>query len=263
MQFSQVKRRDFIALLGGAAAWPLVARAQRPAMPVVGFLGYGRLGPIANVLATFRGQLAEAGFAEGRNVTIDYRFAEGQYDRLPELAADLVRRNVAVIVTGAVTASALAAKAATSTIPIVFGVADDPVKLGLVASLPHPGGNATGVNFLVAEMGAKTLGLLLELVPAAHRVGLLINPLGSISETMTNTVRTAASTLGLQIDVVHARDGREIEFAFAGLVRNKDDAVLVVSDALFFTDVSSSSRWRRAMRFLPCMCNENMRTPGG
>jgi putative ABC transport system substrate-binding protein len=231
-----MRRRAFIKLLGGAAAaWPLAARAQQAAKPVVGVLYLGWPAALTHLIVAFRAGLNETGFVEGQNVTIEYRFAEGQYDRLPKLAADFVRRNVAVIVTGAVTASALAAKAATSTILIVFGVADDPVKLGLVASLPHPGGNATGVNFFVAEMGAKTLGLLRELVPAAHRVGLLINPLGSISETMTNTVRAAASTLGLQIDVVHARDSREIEFAFAGLVRNKADAVLVAADALFFS----------------------------
>ena len=231
---SNMKRRDFITLLGGAAAWPLAARAQQPRMPVIGYLGYGTLGPSAYLLAVLRQGLAAAGYIEGQNVMIDYRFAEGRSDRLPELAADLVGRQVAVIVCSASTPTALAAKAATATIPIVFAVGDDPVKLGLVASLARPGGNATGVNFFITELGAKQLGLLRELVPAANRVGLLVNPSNPANESIPKDVTEAASTVGAQIDVVHARDSSEIEAAFAALVRNKVEALLVGADGLFF-----------------------------
>ena len=230
-----MKRREFITLLGGAAAaWPVAARAQQRVLPVIGYLGSGSLGSTAYLLAVLRQSLAEAGYVEGQNVTIESRWAEGRYDRLPELAADLVRREVAVIVLGATTPAALAAKAATATIPIVFGVGDDPVKLGLVDSLARPGGNATGVNFFIVELGAKQLGLLRELVPAANRVGPLVNPSNPTNESITKDVMAAASAIGAQIDVVHARDSGEIEAAFAALVRNKVGALLVGADGLFF-----------------------------
>jgi len=230
---AKMKRRDFIALLGGAAAaWPLAARAQQ-AMPVVGYLHAGSPGPNAPYVAVFRQSLGEAGYVGGRNVAIEYRWAEGQYDQLPAMAAELVRRQVAVILAIPIPA-ALAAKAATATIPILFSVAGDPVKLGLVAGLARPGGNATGVNFFQAELGAKQLGLLRELVPTATRIGLLVNPTNANVEGVTKDV-TAASTSGLQIDVVRASDTREIESAFATLVRNKADALVVAPDPFFYS----------------------------
>jgi putative tryptophan/tyrosine transport system substrate-binding protein len=241
---AKLKRREFITLLGGvAAAWPLGARAQQQsAMPVIGYLNSGALGPNKDTLAVFRQGLAEAGYMEGRNVAIEYRFAEGQYDRLPALAAELVRRQVAAIVAVPIPA-AVAAKAATATIPIVFSVAADPVKLGLVGSLARPGGNATGVSFFQAELGAKQLGLLRELLPAAARIGLLVNPANANVEGMTKDVTAAAAALGVQIDVVQARDSREIEAAFAMLVRNKVDALLVGADSFFFNRRLQLATW--------------------
>ena len=228
-----MNRREFITLVGGAAAWPLVARAQQSAMPVIGYLYAGSSAPVASLIAVFRDGLAENGYIEGRNVMIEYRYADGRYDRLPDLAADLVRRHVAVIVTPPSTAAALAAKGATRTIPIVFAVTDDPAKLGLVASLSRPGGNATGVNFLVAELVAKRLALLRELVPAAVRVVVLVNPDNANTDSVTKDLKQAAPALDMRIDVIHARDSREIEAAFAALVRTKADALLVGPDSVF------------------------------
>jgi putative tryptophan/tyrosine transport system substrate-binding protein len=228
-----MKRREFITLLGSAAAWPLAARAQQPAMPVIGWLGSGSPGPSAPAVTVFRQGLAEAGYVEGRNVAIEYRWAEGQYDRLPALAAELVRRRVAVIVATPIPA-ALAAKAATATIPIVFSAAADPVNLGLVGSLAQPGGNATGVNFFQAELSAKQLGLLRELRPNAARIGVLVNPANANVEGLTKDVTAAAAALGVEIKIVHARDSREIEEAFATLVHNKASALLVGADSFFF-----------------------------
>jgi putative ABC transport system substrate-binding protein len=229
-----MRRRDFITLLGGAAAWPLMVRAQQPAMPVIGFLNSTSFEPNADRVRAFHRGLGEAGYLEGRNVAIEYRWANNELDRLPELAADLVRRRVAIIV--AVPASSvLPAKAATSTTPIVFGVGEDPVSLGLVTSLARPGGNLTGVNFFVGELGSKQLGLLHELIPAAARVGLVVDPRASGTERATKDVTAAASVMGLQIDVFHARDSREIESVFATLVRNKLDALLVGPSAFFAT----------------------------
>ena len=196
-----MKRREFMTLLGGAAAvWPLAARAQQAPISVVGYLGSGSPGSGAHMLAVLRQSLAEAGYVEGRNVTIESRWAEGQYDRLPAMAAELVRRQVAVIVATGGSAGAVTAKAATATIPIVFSVTDDPVKLGLVASLARPGGNATGANFLLSELGAKQLGLLRELVPTATRLGLLVNPNNANAEALTREVAAAASATRMQIE---------------------------------------------------------------
>jgi putative tryptophan/tyrosine transport system substrate-binding protein len=224
-----IQRREFISLLGGAAAWPLTARAQ--SMPVIGFLYAGS--PGLAPMAAFRRGLAEAGYVEGQSVTIEYRYAAGQYDRLPELAADLVRRQVSVIVASPNTNSARAAKAATATIPIVFGVADDPAKLGLVASLNRPGGNATGVNYFIGELVAKRIELLRGLVPAAARFGALINPNATSAESSTREAIAAAATIGVHVDLVHARDAHEIEAAFTTFVHNRTDALQVLPDTFF------------------------------
>src|SRR5262245_4198789 len=199
-----MRRREFITLLGSATAWPLAARAQQPAMPVVGLLNPQSPGSIPRFLDAFRRGLAESGYIEGRNVMIEYRWAEGQYDRLPELAADLVRRKVSVLAAPS-NFSALAAKAATSSIPIAFGVGDDPVKMGLVESLAHPGGNAIGISFLTVDVVAKRLGLLRELVPAAVRIAVLVNPTnaGTSSSTL-GTLEPAARALGMQVKIYNA-----------------------------------------------------------
>ena len=229
-----MRRREFITLLGSAAvAWPVAATAQQAAMPVIGWLGSGSPGPSASAVIVFRQGLAEAGYVEGRNVAIEYRWAEGQYDRLPALAAELVRRQVAVIVATPIPA-ALAAKAATATIPIVFSAAADPVNLGLVGSLARPGGNATGVGFFQAELSAKQLDLLRELRPNAARIGVLVTPANANVEGLTKDVTAAAAALRIEIEIVHARDSREIGEAFAKLVHNKAGALLVGADSFFF-----------------------------
>ena len=229
-----IGRREFITLLGGAAAaWPLAARAQQPAMPVVGFVSGRSAEAAARHAAAFRKGLNETGYVEGQNVMVEYHWLEGQYDRLPSLMADLVRRRVAVIATLA-TPAALAAKAATTTIPIVFGVSEDPVKLGLVASLARPGGNATGINFFAAEVVAKRLGLLHDLVPKAVRIAVLVNPANApIAEATLRDIPEAARALGLQIQVLNASTSREIEAAFATLVRDRADALFVAPDGFF------------------------------
>jgi putative ABC transport system substrate-binding protein len=229
-----VKRRQFIAGLGGAVAWPLVARAQQTALPVVGFVDSGLSDVAADRMRTFRKGLSETGYVEGRNVTVEYHWLEGQFDRLPALMADLVRRRVAVIATPGATPAALAAKAATATIPIVFGVGEDPVKLGLVASLPRPGGNATGVNYFNQEVTAKRLGLLHELVPKAVRVAVLINPANAtVAQTTLRDVQEAAHVIGLQIHVINAITIAEIDAAFATLARERADALFAAGDAFF------------------------------
>jgi putative tryptophan/tyrosine transport system substrate-binding protein len=228
-----VRRRQFITLVGGAAAaWPLAARAQRPAMPVVGLLDSGASASNREYLTPFRQGLGEAGYVEGQNMAIEYRWAEGRYDRLPELAADLVRRQVSVIAVPNSTPASLAAKAATTAIPIVFSVGDDPVKLGLVASLARPGGNATGVNFFIAELAAKRLGLLHELVPRAARVAVLVNPTDPVrTESNVGDIEAAARALGLQTHVLNASTIGDIDAAFGTLVRERMDALFVVPDS--------------------------------
>jgi putative ABC transport system substrate-binding protein len=229
-----MRRREFITLLGGAvAAWPLAARAQQTAMPVIGFLGSETPNQFAGRLGAFSKGLNEAGFADGRNVAIEYRWAEGRYDRLPALAADLVRRQVTVIV-ATTTPSTLAAKAATTTIPIVFLTGSDPVEVGLVASLDRPGGNMTGVANLTVETAAKQLELLHELVPSATVIALLINPNNPIlGETLSKNLRAAGRAIGRQIRVVSAGTERDIDAAFASLVQQGVGAVVVGNDSFF------------------------------
>ena len=229
-----MRRRQFITLLGGAAgSWPLAARAQQPTMPVTGFLHPTSLDAYADRLRPFREGLKDAGFIEGENVGIEYRWAENQTDRLPALAAELARRQVAVIAAPGPPA-ALAAKAATTTIPIVFLMNEDPVRLGLVASLARPGGNLTGINIFSAELAAKRLDLLRELVPGAARVGVLVNPVNATTtESTLRDVEPAARAIGLQIQVLNASTSREIDAAFATFVRERPDAVFVGADSFF------------------------------
>jgi putative ABC transport system substrate-binding protein len=229
-----MRRRDFMGLLGGAAAtWPLAARAQQPTMPIVGFVTGRSPEESARLGAAFRKGLNEAGYVEGQNVMVEYQWLEGQYDRLPSLIADLVGRRVAVIA-ALVNAAALAAKTATTTTPVVFLVTEDPVSLGLVASLARPGGNMTGVNILFAELVAKRLGLLHDLVPKAVRVAVLINPANASSaETTLQEIREAARAFGLQIAVLNASTSREIEAAFAAMMRDRIDALFVGPDGFF------------------------------
>jgi putative tryptophan/tyrosine transport system substrate-binding protein len=229
-----IGRRQFISAFGGAAvAWPLVARAQQATMPVVGFIRWGSADTNARFVAAFRKGLSEAGYTEGQNVTVEYHWLEGQYDRLPAVIADLVRRQVAVIATPG-NDIALAAKAATATIPIVFGVGDDPVQLGLVASLARPGGNATGINFFNNEVVAKRLRLLHDLVPKAARLAVLVNPANATpAESALREVQKAAPILGLQIQILNASTIGEIDAAFDTLAHERPDALFVGGDAFF------------------------------
>jgi putative tryptophan/tyrosine transport system substrate-binding protein len=232
-----VKRRDFIALAIATAAWPLATRAQQPAMPVMGYLdSRSRDTDTSPFLAAFHRGLNETGYVEGHNVIIEYRWAEGQNDRLPALAAELVRRRVAVIVTPASTAATLAAKAATAAIPIVFAIGTDPVKIGLVASLNRPGGNATGISNFGAQLGAKRLGLLHELLPGAARFGVLVNPDNPVfTESFVTELLPAASAIGREIEVITASTNRGIDAAFPTFVKKRADALLISPDPLFTT----------------------------
>jgi ABC-type uncharacterized transport system substrate-binding protein len=236
MSLDQLKRRDFIRLVGGTAfGWPLAAHAQQPAMPVIGFLNSSSPSGYAPMVAAFRQGVNEAGYIEGRNVTIEYRWAEGHHDRLPALAADLVHRKVTVIAATTTTA-ALAAKAATATIPIVFEMAGDPVKLGLVASLNRPGGNLTGVTQLNVEVTPKRLELLYEVVPRANSFALLINPSNAtLAEPTVRDIRASARTLGVQLHVVNATTDRDIDDAFASLANLRAGGLVIGTDPFFST----------------------------
>ena len=230
-----MRRREFITLVGGAAvAWPVAAGAQQPTMPVIGFLHPASPDRFADRLRGFRQGLKDAGYAEGENVAIEYRWADNQFDRLPALAAELVRRQVSVIAALGGPVPALAAKAATATIPVVFLVAEDPVKLGLVASLARPSGNLTGINFFNAELGAKRLELLRTLVPGAARVAILVNPANAqTTETTLRDLEPAGRAMGLQLQVFNASSSRDIDKAFEALARDRPDAVFVSLDTSF------------------------------
>jgi len=230
-----MKRRDFITLLGGSAAasWPLAGRAQQPTMPVIGFLHSSSPEPNANRVSAFRKGLAETGYVEGQNMAIEFRWTEGQDDRLPDLAADLIRRRVAVIATPASTPASLAAKAATTSIPMVFAVAADPVALRLVASLNRPGGNATGVSFQFVELVPKQLGMLRELAPGASRFVALVRSKAAFIDTVVRDLQASASVLGVPIEIFRVGSGREIDAAFANVVQNPGGALLVVPDPFF------------------------------
>ena len=248
-----MRRREFIAALGGAAAWPLVARAQQ-AIPEIGWLG--ATGPDARLLSTFKQTLADANYIEGRNLAIEYRYAEGRYDRLPAMATELVRRQVLLIVASP-TPAAVAAKSATTIVPIVFGVTDDPVKLGLVGSLGRPGGNATGVYFFLSDLAAKQLGLLRELAPAATHIGLLVNSDNANAEAVTGAMTAAASAIGVQIEVVRASDSQAINAAFAAFSQNKIGALVVDADPLFFNRRVQLASWQHVMQSPPSILNVN------
>src|SRR5262245_12264646 len=228
-----MKRREFITLLGGAAAWPLAAQAQQPAMPVIGFLNSQPPDGFAGPLRGFRQGLKETGYVENENVTIEYRWAENQPERLPAMAEDLVRRRVAVIAATGGNTAVDTAKAATTTTPILFVTPDDPVKLGLVKSLARPDGNLTGINFLGTELGAKRLELLRELVPSMTRVAVLWNPAGPASDVRLNEVQAATSAMGLRNQVFRAGTSRDIDMAFVAMARERPDAVLFIPDPLF------------------------------
>jgi putative tryptophan/tyrosine transport system substrate-binding protein len=223
-------RREFITLLGAAAAWPLTARAQQPAMPVIGFLHSASPGPYAHLLAAFREGLRETGYVEGKNVAIEYRWAEGRYDRLPALAAELVRLNVALIAAAGGEPSPLAAKAATSTIPIVFTAGGDPVEAGLVASLGLPGGNITGTTIMGLQMGPKRLDIVKQLVPTAGNITMLVNPKFPTVPGEVRDMQEAARALGIEVTVLNASTEGEIEIAFRTMVQQRTDALIIATD---------------------------------
>jgi putative ABC transport system substrate-binding protein len=260
-----MRRREFITLIGGtAAAWPLAARAQQQALPVVAFVNGGSPEASARYAAAFRKGLSETGTIDGQNVTVEYHWLDGQYDRLPVLLADLIRRRVAVIATPGSANASLAAKAGTTTIPIVFGLGEDPVKLGLVASLARPGGNATGINFFVTEVTAKRLRLLHDMVPKAVRVAVLVNPGNpSIAESTIRDVREAAPTIELQIQILNASTIGEIDVAFAALERERPDALFVATDAFYTSRRGQFATLTARNRIPAAYANRDLVAAGG
>ena len=236
MQFDQLRRREFITLLGGVASWPLAARAQQPGMPVIGFLGSSSPDRFAKPLSAFRQGLNETGYVEGRNVTIEYRWADGQNDRLPALAADLIRRQVNVIAAPGSTPAALAAKAATATIPVIFQVGTDPVAAGLVASLARPAGNVTGVTNINTELVPKRLELLRELIPTANIIALLVNPTSPfITESISKDLQSATRALGLQLHILNASTEHDFDTVFATFTKLRADVLVIAPDAMFIS----------------------------
>jgi putative ABC transport system substrate-binding protein len=232
MQFDQSTRRQLIALIGGAVAWPLATRAQQPTMPVIGFLYSGVPELSVGIVAAFRKGLAETGFVEGRNMAVEFRFAYNDTARLPELAADLVRHRVAVIATPGSTPAALAAKAATTSIPIIFSIGPDPVEIGLVASLSHPGGNATGVSSINAGLAAKRVGLMHELLPSARRFAVLVNPNNRNAEPLVKDAQAAGLGIGGEMQILAVSTPRDIDAAFASLMQKPVDALVISPDPL-------------------------------
>jgi putative tryptophan/tyrosine transport system substrate-binding protein len=229
-----VKRRDVITLLGsGAASWPLAVRAQQPALPLIGFLHDGAPEARTHLVAAFREGLADAGFVDRRNVSIEYRWAQDQFDRLPGLVAELVQHQAAVIATPGSASAALAAKAATSTIPIVFAIGSDPVKLGLVDSLNRPGGNVTGVSYFTQELGPKRLGLLRELIPGGAEIFVLANPKSPLTNAAVKDMQAAASAVGQQLSVLYASSGEEMLASFPAMAQSRTPALMIVTDPLF------------------------------
>jgi putative tryptophan/tyrosine transport system substrate-binding protein len=259
-----IGRRQFISALASATAWPLAARAQRPSMPVIGFINAGSWDTSAPFAAAFRKGLNESGYIEGQNVTVEYHWLEGRYDLLPALMADLVRRQVAVIATPGSAPASVAAKAATTTIPIVFSVGEDPVQLGLVASIARPGGNATGINFFTAEVVAKRLRLLHDMVPNAARIAVLINPANtSTAESTLRDAKEAAPTIGLQIQVLNASTIGDIDAAFAALARQRLDAIFVAPDAFFTSRAVQFATLTAIDRIPAAFANRDIVTAGG
>jgi putative ABC transport system substrate-binding protein len=257
-----VQRRAIMGALGGLAAWPFAARAQQP-VPVVGFINQGTPDGMARYAAAFRTGLGEAGYVEGQNVTVEHHWLEGDYDHLPALVADLVRRRVAVIATPSLSQAALAAKTATTTIPIVFGTGDDPVKLGLVTNLARPESNATGINFFSQEVLAKRLGLFHDLVPKAARIALLVNQDNrATAEPMLRDVPEAARAIGLQVQVLTASTIREIDAVFASVVRNQVDAMFIAPDG-FFSSRRGQFATLTARERMPASCSNREMAEAG
>jgi putative tryptophan/tyrosine transport system substrate-binding protein len=260
-----IGRRQFISTLGGASlAWPLTARAQQSKLPVIGFISAGSADASARFAAAFRKGLNEAGYVEGQNVTVEYHWLEGNYDRLPTLLVDLVHRQVAAIATPGSATAALAAKAATATIPIVFSVGEDPAYLGLVTSLSRPGGNATGINFFTAEVAAKRLRLLRDLLPKALHVAVLVNPANaSTAESTLKEVQEAAPTIGLQVRILNASTIGEIDATFASLARDRPDALFVAPDAFFTSRAVQFATLAARDRIPATYSNRDFVTAGG